>query len=147
MTFVNEMIPKDDIVRFEVKEVDKTLRIGRAFSRNWIADRDRGVFVRLLSRLRSHPEMLDSRNISTWSMNYDEKIVFFSLEKLGTGKDDDGRLWNSWKYLGLEDGSDLLMDRDVFIDYIKEALTVYQFLGEHFADDFYLKFDANGVEL
>ncbi len=147
MAFVNEMIPEDDIIRFKIKEVDKTLRIGRTSSRQWVADRERGVFVRMVSMQCMHPEMTDERDISTWSINFDGHVVFFDLENKGRGKESDGYMWNSWRLLGIEDGGRLSSDKETFIDYVQEALTVFQFNYEELSDKFYLKFEVEEAAL
>ncbi|MGH1372863.1 MAG: hypothetical protein ACRBBW_12545 [Cellvibrionaceae bacterium] len=147
MAFVNEMIPETDVVKFKIKEVDKKLRIGRTSSRQWVADRERAIFVRMVSMQCMHPEMTNERDISTWSINFDGHVIFFDLENIGRGRDDDGYMWNSWRLLGIEDGGRLSVDKDIFIGYVKEALTTFQFNYETFSDKFYLKFDAEGAVL
>lgn len=145
MAFMNERISEVDLLFYEIEKVDEKLRIGRTSSRTWIADHDRRVFVRMVSRQCMHPEMTNERDLSTWSINFDDKLVFFDLEFLGKGKDADGRIWMSWLFLGLEDGKELETDREILVGYIKEALTVYQLRGKHFTDEFYLKFEDEGV--
>lgn len=147
MPFVNEYISDADMVKYEIDKIDETLRVGRACSRRWVADKGRGVYLRLLSVRRNHPEMEDSKNISTWSINFDDDIVFFNLEELGSGKEGDGRVWNSWRLLGLEGGGNLNADKEIFVGLVREALTGYQFTGRQFSDKFYLKFEVEEAAL
>lgn len=79
MAFVNEYIADADVKKYDIESIDKKFVVGGTHSRNWTIDRDRDIYLRVVSRGRE-----EIAHRSTWTLFRGGDLVVVDLELLST---------------------------------------------------------------
>lgn len=90
MTFVNEYIPQDDIVRYHIKEIDQ--RVGlhrRTNSDDWTIDRERDIYLRCVEMGN-----FEFRHQSAWTFYWHGELIWVELEMLGCSSERNAPGWS-----------------------------------------------------
>lgn len=76
MTFVNEYIPKTDMEKFQIKEIDQHVGINRRTnSDSWTIDREKAVYLRCVARGRE-----EFAHESAWTFFWNGHLIWVELE-------------------------------------------------------------------
>lgn len=74
MPFVNEYISPEDAEKYALAEIDAQLRAG-GISRQWTIDRERDIYLRIVSRGRE----MEDRHESLWSFYWKGTVLTIRL--------------------------------------------------------------------
>jgi hypothetical protein len=121
MGFVNEYISDVDVKKYNLKEVDKKYVVGGVCARDWTIDRDRDIYLRMVSRGRE-----EIAHQTTWTFFWNGELIEVGIDFIdstgGVGKPSWGR--KRIRKLTLPDS--LANRREEVIEDLKEALTAYK---------------------
>lgn len=79
MAFANEYISADDRLKYELDSINAKFIVGGTNARDWTIDRDRNIYLRVVSRGRE-----EMASISTWTLFRDGDLIVFDLDIVGT---------------------------------------------------------------
>lgn len=124
MPFINELISEADLVKYDIKAIDRKFKLARSRDVHWTVDRERDVYLRCVANGRD-----EYRRRSTWTLYWKGDVLTVELNLIGAGGELGGAGWSHWRLesLGLPPK---LEDRrsDILAD-LKEALTAYKDAG------------------
>lgn len=130
MPFVNEYVSSDDKAKYRLSEIDAKFFGG--VSRQWTIDRERDIYLRLLSRGSEQ----DSLHRQTWSLYWKGELLTLRLDVV----DGAGALgqpgWTHWRLISM--GAPLSVARDELLVGLREALTAYKDGGVYAAASHYV---------
>jgi len=142
MAFVNEYIPKADMEKFQIKEIDQRVGINRRTnSDSWTIDRERGIYLRCVARGRE-----EFARESAWTFFWNGQLIWVELEILdgsSSGRNAPGWSRKRVTKLCLMGGSsnhlpaDQAAQRDEILNDLREALLAYKDGGVYSATTTY----------
>ena len=128
MPFVNEYISPEDAEKYTLAEIDVQLRAG-GISQQWTIDRERDIYLRIVSRGREE----EDRHESLWSFYWKGTPLLLRLDLLDAGGKAGSMGWSRWQlvYLNGSKGLPAAMkpNQQRILDDLKEALTTYKDSG------------------
>ncbi|NKI93551.1 hypothetical protein [Rhizobacter sp. SG703] len=79
MAFSNEYISDADVKKYDLESIDQKFVVGGTHSRDWTIDRDRNIYLRVVTRGRE-----EMAHVSTWTLFRHGDLVAVELELQGT---------------------------------------------------------------
>jgi hypothetical protein len=135
MAFINEYIPREDVEKYRLEEIDKHFFPGTR-ARDWTIDRARDIYLRNVELGGgSDPDL---RSQTKWTFYWRDKSLTLRLDSLdGSGRHGEPG-WSHWLLVWVN-GSDglpasLKVHKAEFLTDFKEALTAYQGGGVYSAN-------------
>lgn len=121
MAFVNEYIPQEDLIKYDLDAINLKYLVGGTHARDWTIDRERNVYIRNVANGRE-----EFFHESIWTLFYMNQLIEFGLSNISHQVTADGVKVGHKKlrYLNLPD--QLLEQKEEVISVIKEALTAYK---------------------
>lgn len=124
MAFVNEFIPKEDLEKYGIEEIDKQFIVGGTHARDWTIDRERNMYLRRVARGRE-----ELRNLSTWTFLWNDKLLLVELETLKVEGQRGEHITIRQRLVSLGLPPSMEVDRDTVIRDLKDALTAHKGSG------------------
>lgn len=86
MNFINEHISTEDVLKYDLGEIDKRYVVGGTSSRSWTIDRKRNIYLRMVSRGRE-----EFSHISNWTFFWKGQLIEIEIATIeargGPGED------------------------------------------------------------
>ena len=80
MTFVNETLPQEDVIKFGLETIDKNFIVGGTSERMWTIDRERNIYLRNVTRGRE-----EYKSQSGWIFFWNGQLIYLEVEVLAAG--------------------------------------------------------------
>jgi hypothetical protein len=125
MRFVNERIPKEDVEKFSLPDIDKKFKYGRTYARDWTIDRSRDMYLRIVARGRE--ERADQ---STWTFYWKGQLLTVQLETISVTARG-GHQREHERLVSLQLPAHLEQQREQVVADLIDALTAYKSFGVH----------------
>jgi hypothetical protein len=129
MAFINEYIPQEDIIKYNIELLNRRLKgaSGTAPSDFWTIDRNGDIWLRCFYVESDHTaEQGGFTGISVWDYSWKGKLMQVKVLGLEAG----GRLgehcWGRKKLLSIDIPSELESYRDVILKDLEKAFTAYK---------------------
>ncbi len=123
MTFVLEKVPAADMDKYGLREINERAGKG-SLGNDWVIDRERGFYVRFLTRDRESPHLCD------FHLYWKGVCIWLRLEKHGVGELN-GPGTTTWSFWGWLAPPDLKPEFPAMIQALKDALVLYKDNGTY----------------
>jgi hypothetical protein len=121
MAFVNEYISAADVQRYDIDAINERFIIGGTRSRSWTIDRDRDIYLRIVTRGRE-----EVASISKWTLFRRGDLIVVELDLVGTTGGIGKPSSSHYKLLRMSMPSHLESQRNEVIADLREALLCYR---------------------
>lgn len=121
MPFVNEYIPQDDLIKYEIEAINLKYVVGGTRARDWTIDRERNIYIRNVANGRE-----DFFHESTWTLFYKDQLIEFGLSNISHQVNAEGVKIGHKKLRYVSLPEPLQAQKDAVIAVITEALTAYK---------------------
>jgi hypothetical protein len=131
MPFVNELIPVEDIEKYQLAEIDEKFVVGGTRSRQWTIDRDRDIYLRNVAR--GAGSELEIRNQHKWIFYWKGYELTLRLDLIaGSGEvGEPARYHRRLMWVNGSNGlpASLKPHAKEILNDLKEALLIYKDFG------------------
>lgn len=121
MAFVNEYISSEDREKYALDEIDKRFIVGGVMARDWTIDRDKNIYLRVLSRGRE-----EFTYQSTWAFFWKGYVLILELDNISTDGVAGGDRHGHKRVRKIDIPPELEERRDEILDDLKSAFTAYK---------------------
>ncbi len=150
MTFINEYIPEDDLIKYNFKKLNKQRSakdrniISEKYSSpgasdEWTIDRDANIWLRI-QYVQSDHTMGGFTGVKGWDYYWKGTLMYVVLETLDAHSDDNNHHWAKQKILDFQIPPELEKHRSQIVEDLELSLTAYKgggVLSEHIKDNEY----------
>jgi hypothetical protein len=123
MTFVNEFIPQEDVEKFHLDEIDKSLVTG-IDADDWTIDRERNIYLRKVAAGGGSDPDLSNR--SKWTLYWKGDLLALGMEYLEGGGECGQPGWSHWKLTWMDFPEHLKSYKQVILGDLNEAFLAYK---------------------
>lgn len=124
MAFINELIPEADLIKYDIKAVDRKSGLAKGRDYHWTIDRERDIHLRCVANGRD-----EYRSRSTWSLHWKGDVLSVELILVSAGGESGGPGWSHWRLQKLGLPPALKLRRSEILVDLEEALTAYKDAG------------------
>ena len=121
MAFINEYIPQEDLIKYDIEAFYVTYVVGGTRPRQWTIDREKNIYVIKVARGRE-----EYFNQTTWVLYFENHLIEFFIDYLGEQESNVGATIERKKLRQINLPEQMRMRRDEIILVIREALTAYK---------------------